>query len=42
MTDNNKNVLNIYVFNKLMKVAKNPNNFESHKTSFLRNFFLFL
>ena len=35
ITDNNEDVLDIDAFTKLLKVAQNSSNFESHKTLFL-------
>ena len=37
MTDDNEDVLDINAFTKLLKFAQDSNNFESHKTSFLRD-----
>lgn len=38
----NKNILNIDIFIKLIKIAQNFNNFENYKTLFLHSFFLFI
>ena len=35
MSDDNKDILNIDTFAKLLKVAQDSSNFESHKTLFL-------
>lgn len=42
MRDNNKNVLNINIFIKLIKIAQDFSNFKSHKTLFLQGFYLFI
>ena len=42
MTDNDKDILDIDVFTKLMKTAQSFSNFKSHKTLFLYGFPLFL
>lgn len=41
MTDDNKDILDVDAFTKLMKAAQDSNNFESHKTFFLFGFHLF-
>ena len=38
MIDNNKDILDIDIFIKLLKAAQNSNNFKIHKTLFLYNF----
>lgn len=42
MTNDDKDILNIDAFTKLMKVAQDLSNFESHKTLFLRGPLFFL
>ena len=37
MIDNNKNIFDIDVFTKLIKVAQDSSNFENYKTPFLFN-----
>lgn len=42
MTDDDKDVLDIDIFTKLLKAAKDSSNFESHKTYFYMAFIFLL
>lgn len=42
MIDDDENILDVNMFIKLMKIAQDFHNFESHKTLFLDDFYLFL
>lgn len=42
MTNNNKNILNIDAFTKLIKTIQNFSNFKSYKILFLDSFYFFL
>lgn len=42
MKDNNRNILNIDIFTRLIKVAQDFSNFKNHKTLFILCFYFFI